>query len=438
MKRQSKRLLCAVLPFILLLTGCAGAEPLRTEPDSSTGRAELPGPFSAVPAQSDETPTPPSGTEDQTEAESDASAPAQTEAPPEPQPLPSQAELRLAGMSLGERVAQLFVVTPEALSGSPRSVTRVDDALRQGFSSIPVGGVICMGQNLRDPEQTKALLQDLQALSAERLGLPLLLGVDEEGGTVARISGTPAFGISPWPDMAEIGAAGDPTRARSLGRTMGVYLRELGFNLDFAPVADVLTNPDNRVVARRAFGRDAETVIAMAAAVSDGLLDAGVLPCWKHFPGHGSTAADSHLGTAVSQRSFDELPESPELAPFLYAARQGVPMIMTGHISIPGTPGADLPASLSGPLLELLRGPETAYDGLLITDALNMGAIANRFSPGEAAVLALEAGNDLLLTAGHLQEAYEGVLLALQEGRLSEERLNQSVLRILKTKEDLP
>lgn len=350
---------------------------------------------------------------------------------------PDLVETALRKLSLEERVAQLFVVTPEALTKATDSLKTVDEAFRTAFFRIPVGGVLCMGENLKGPEQTKALCNDLQALSLERLGLPLFLCVDEEGGSVARISGNPSFGLSHISPMTEIGATGDPSQAYAIGQTIGTYLSALGFNVDFAPDADVLTNPKNRVVQGRSFGSSAELVTEMASAFSDGLAEQGVLPCWKHFPGHGGTAEDSHKGFAVLHASLDSLLQSEELAPFLFAARAGAPMIMAGHIAVPEATGDSYPASLNEKLIKILRGPGVEYDGLLITDSLGMGAVTQLVSPAEAAVLALQAGNDLLLVSDHLEEAYQAVRTAVADGRISEERINESVRRILRCKEAL-
>lgn len=378
------------------------------------------------------------------------SAPAQEEttmtAEPKPAPVttappdaPGAAiRARLTEMTVAERAAQMFVVTPEALTGAGRYVTDADDALRAAYERIPAGGVLCMGGNLKDPEQTRSLLAALQDMSREQVGLPIFLCVDEEGGSVSRISGNAAFGQAAVPPMAEVGATGDPEQARQIGRTMGAYLADLGFNVDLAPDADVLTNPDNRVVRDRSFGSDGALVAEMAAALAEGLLEEGILPCYKHFPGHGGTAEDSHKGFAVLHRTRDALLNGQELIPFADAARRGMPMIMTGHISVPETTGNDLPASLSGELIGLLRGPELGYEGLLITDALSMGAITGQYSPGEAAVLAILAGNDLLLVSDGLEEAYSAVLQAIEDGTIPPERIDESVTRILTAKEDLP
>ena len=357
-------------------------------------------------------------------------APAETAAT-EPDPL----EEILSNMTLEEKVAQMFLATPEALTGSSDPLTKADQSVREALERIPVGGVLLMGYNLKNPEQVRALCEGLQALSRERVGLPLLIGVDEEGGPVARISGKAAFGVEKIPAMSTVE---DAKTARRLGRTMGAYLRDLGFNLDFAPVADVLTNPENRVVRSRSFGSDPDRVTELAGALAEGLSREGILPCWKHFPGHGGTAEDSHEGFAVLHLDPEHPEESPELRPFLAAAEAGAPMIMTGHICVPELDPEGLPASLSPSLLSILRGPERHYEGLLVTDALGMGAITEGFSPGEAAVLAVLAGNDLLLASDELVPAYEAVLAAVRDGTIPEARIDESVYRILRTKNDLP
>ena len=347
-------------------------------------------------------------------------------------------EAKLRQMTLEEKVAQMFITTPEALTGISGTATVAGETTRRAFDRLPVGGILYMAGNLENPAQTRALLAGMRQISLERTGLIPFLCVDEEGGQVARIGGNPAFGVPNLPPMAEIGKSGEAEAAREAGRTIGAYLQALGFNLDFAPCADVLTNPANRIVRSRSFGSDAALVSRMVRAFSEGLMTQRVLPCCKHFPGHGGTAEDSHKGFAVLPMDMDGLKHSPELAPFLDAAEWGAPMMMSSHISVPAASGDELPASLSKTLLDLLRGPETGYEGLIVTDALDMGAITERFSPGEAAVLAVLAGNDMLLEPGHLEEAYEAVLSAVRTGKISQERIDQSVLRILRAKERLP
>ncbi len=341
--------------------------------------------------------------------------------------------VRLGEMSLEDKVAQLFVVTPEALAGSREPLTAAGDGLKAAFDRFPVGGFIYMGANLVDQEQTVAMLSAVQSYSRERLGLSALACVDEEGGTVARISGTGKFRVPTIGDMSQIGKKNDPDRAFDTGVKIGTYLHELGFNVDFAPVADVLTNPDNQVVKLRSFGKDPYVVSNMAASVAYGLASQQVLGTYKHFPGHGATEADTHQGYAYTERTKEQLQES-ELVPFQDGITRGIPFIMVAHISLPNVTGDDTPASLSPVIINGILRREMGYDGIVITDALNMGAVVQEYSSAETAVKALLAGADILLMPENFMEAYQGVLDAVADGTLTEERIDESVTRILKVK----
>ena len=346
----------------------------------------------------------------------------------------STAEERLASMTLEEKAAQLFIITPEALTGYTQ-VTQSGEVTRTALEQYPVGGLIYFSGNLQSPEQVKAMTAGVQEFAEELQGLPLFLAIDEEGGTVARLGNNEAFDLPQIEDMAEIGAQRDGSRAHEVGTVIGGYLKEYGFNMDFAPDADVLTNPDNQVVARRSFGSDPELVAELSSQVAEGLREQGVMPVFKHFPGHGATAGDTHEGFAVADRTLDELKEE-ELVPFARAAEDGAECIMAAHISVPQVTGDDTPASLSSVMLtDVLRG-DLGFDGLIVTDALNMGAITEHYTSGEAAVAALKAGADLLLMPEDFAEAYEGVLEAVDSGEISESRLDESVLRILERKDE--
>ena len=336
-------------------------------------------------------------------------------------------------MTLREKVAQMIVVRPEVLAGVSGPVTVAREATREAFDRCPVGGIIYMGSNLKNPEQVKQLCSDMQKISMDRIGLPVFLCVDEEGGTVARVSGNRDFGISPVPRMSKIGAAGDPEKAREAGEKIGTYLSGLGFNVDFAPVADVLTNPKNTVVRARSFGSDPELVTEMTGAFFEGLSSKGVLACYKHFPGHGATAEDSHKGFAASKRTLEQLRQS-ELVPFQDAADRGVPFIMSGHITAAKVTGKKTPASLSPELLTGLLREEMGYDGIIITDSLSMGAITKNYSLKKAAVMAVLAGNDMLLMPGSLKTCVSAIVEAVEEGEIPEERIDEAVCRIIRAK----
>ena len=297
----------------------------------------------------------------------------------------------------------------------------------------PVGGIVYLESNLVSPEQTKTMLQNVQQYSMDRLNLPMFLCVDEEGGQVTRLAGKAGFDLPVYDNMSVIGSQGGTEQAYQMGESIGQYLYDLGFNTDFAPVADVLTNPNNQVVRYRSFGSDPETVKDMTDAVSRGLASKKILATYKHFPGHGNTAADTHAGYAYSNKTKEELYQC-ELIPFIQGIEDEVPFIMMGHISLPNIVGDDTPASLSKTIVTDLLIDELGYKGIIITDALNMGAVSQQYSSAQAAVKALNAGVDMLLMPADFDAAYQGVLEAVQRGEISESRIDESLGKILKTK----
>lgn len=346
---------------------------------------------------------------------------------------PDPAASLVAKMSLEDKVAQMFMVTPEALSKFNGSVVASGEQTKQAFAKRPVGGVIYNSANLQSPEQVKTLLANLQKYSKDRVGVPVFMAVDEEGGTVARVSGSKSMGIKPYPNMSEVGAGKDSNRALQIGTEMGKYLADLGFNIDFAPDADVLTNPQNDLLKYRAFGSDPQTVTTMTAAFTKGLQTSGVLATYKHFPGHGSTSADSHKGITVSQQDATGL-EQVDLVPFKDAVAKDVKLIMVSHVCFPKAFGDNTPASLSKKVVTGWARERLQYQGILITDAMSMGAISDNYQPSEAAVKAIQAGIDIVLDPKDFDAAYQGVLAAVKSGKISQEQVNQSVTRIVATK----
>ena len=319
----------------------------------------------------------------------------------------SAAERILADMTLEQKVAQLLWETPEQLTGIGVA-TAAGDTTREALAAIPVGGLVYFSQNIVDADQLTGMLAASQDMSREvGGGVPLFLGVDEEGG---------------------------PLVAR--GSTIGGYLADIGFNVDFAPVADVLTNPANTVIGPRAFGSDPQLVAGMVAAEVEAMTQTGVLPCPKHFPGHGQTAGDSHTGVAVSDWTLDEL-RACEFLPFKAAIEAGTPFVMVGHIKTPAASGDDLPATLSPTAIDgWLRG-ELDFAGVVVSDSFAMGAITDYYDQTDAAVRFLQAGGDLILMTPTPEETYQGILAAVGDGTLTESRIDESVLRILAAKDAL-
>lgn len=347
----------------------------------------------------------------------------------------------LDSMTLEEKAAQLFIVTPEALDlpqiKAPMekipqdSLGAVENGLHQALKAYPVGGIIFFAGNLYSPDQITAYNAMLQRSSR----IPLLLAVDEEGGTVARLGNHRAFNVSKFPDAETVGESQNPVDAFQMGSAIGSYLQEYGFNLDFAPVADVNTNPDNPVIGRRAFSSNPETAAAMAGAMARGLQEAGIIPTFKHFPGHGDTAQDSHSGIALVDKSHGEL-AACEWIPFRQAGPETC--VMVGHIALPQITGDSTPATMSKTIVTDILRQELGFQGVIVTDSLLMGAVTDSYTSAEAAVCALNAGCDLLLTPKNFEEAYNGILEAVKNGEVSMERLNESVRRILTMKAGLP
>ncbi len=346
--------------------------------------------------------------------------------------LQEQIEATLANMTLEEKVAQLFVVTPEALTGY-ETVTAAGDATREAIQAYPVGGLIYFQKNLQSPEQVKEMLANTR-LYYKEAGCPApFLSVDEEGGSVSRIAKQSAFGAERMPDMRVIGENGNLKEANRVGTVIGSYLSELGFNLDFAPVADVLTNSENEVVKKRSFGSDPELVAEMSMAVAWGLESQGVYASLKHYPGHGATKSDSHKGYAYTDKTLEELLDA-ELIPFQKGIEEGIQFIMVAHICVPTITEESIPCSLSKQMITEVLREQLGYEGIVITDALNMGAISQEYSAQEASKKALEAGVDLLLMPADFTSAYEGILTAVESGEITEERIDASVRRILRAK----
>lgn len=333
----------------------------------------------------------------------------------------------LSEMPIEDRVAGLFMVTPEQLTDVDVAI-QAGDGTKDALNKNAVGGLIYFTKNIKDRDQITQMLSSTASMSK----YPLFLAVDEEGGSVSRVTEA-GIDVEQVGDMSEIGAAGDSNAAYVAGNTIGSYLSELGFNLDFAPVADVVNDPAKSPIGKRSFGTDPQMVGDMVSSAVNGLQDSGVSACLKHFPGIGNTTKDTHEGMAVIEKTMEEL-AAEEFLPFKAGIAAGVHMVMVGHVSVPSITGDNTPASLTEKIAtELLRN-EFDYQGIIITDAMNMSAITEYYTSAEAAVLALKAGADMILMPENYQEAYEGVLAAVKDGTIAEERINESLKRIYRIK----
>ena len=342
---------------------------------------------------------------------------------------------RIGAMTLEQKVAQLFIVTPEALVEGVSQVTQAGDMTREGVTAHPVGGIVYFAQNLLDPEQTTTMLANVKQFYADAGNVAPFIAVDEEGGTVVRVADNEAFGAQDVGDASALGSAGDTEAAKRAAEQIADYLMPLGFNLDFAPVADVVNPLRSDTMGLRSFSSDAAVAAAMVRAEVEGFRDQKMLCCAKHFPGIGAAAGDSHEGAITIEATNEEL-ETVDLVPFRAAIEAGVPMIMVGHVNLPNVVGDGVPASLNSAIVQGILRDSLGYTGVVVTDSLSMGAITNCYTPAEAAVAALKAGCDIPLMPERFGEACQGVLNAVQAGELTEERLDESLIRILSAKQE--
>ncbi|MEV6506238.1 glycoside hydrolase family 3 protein [Streptomyces sp. NPDC051642] len=349
----------------------------------------------------------------------------------------------ISRMTLPEKVGQLFVMRVYGHSATAPDQADIDANLSEIgvrtaaelIAKYHVGGVIYFtwAHNTRDPHQIADLSNGIQKASLSRpRGLPVLVATDQEHGIVCRI-GAPA---TLFPGAMAIGAGGSRSDARALARVSGAELRAMGVNQDYSPDADVNVNPANPVIGVRSFGADPDAVAALVAAEVKGYQSSQVAATAKHFPGHGDTAVDSHFGFPVITHSR-EVWEALDAVPFRAAVKAGIDSIMTAHIMVPALDDSGDPATLSHPIVTgILRG-ELGYDGVVITDSLAMEGVRQKYGDDRVPVLALKAGVDQLLNPPSLDVAWNAVLKAVQGGELTEARLDESILRVLRLKERL-
>ena len=305
----------------------------------------------------------------------------------------------------------------------------LDSETRDILSDLQPGGIILFRRNYTDPDTLQALCADLHALTPEH---PPLIALDHEGGRVHRLS--PPF--THFPPAFQIGQTGSPQLAYEVGVALGRELRSVGIDIDFAPVLDVYSNPDNTVIGDRAFGSDPQRVAEFGCALAAGLRAAGILPCGKHFPGHGATVIDSHDDLPYDERNSTTL-EEVDLIPFQAAIAQQIELLMTAHVAYPALDPYQ-PASLSSVIMNDLLRQRLGFQGVIVSDDLEMGAIVRHSSVAAAAVQALSAGADLLLVCQsleHARSARDACRQALQRGVLTESRLNEARRRVERLKQ---
>ena len=355
-------------------------------------------------------------------------------------------------MTLEQKVAQLFVVSPETLTGVD-SVQYAGDMTYQALQDYPVGGIVFAKDNIDSSSQFGTMTDNLQSYSEEISGLPLFLAAAEEGGSASVLgnndnldeyyensysddgsdySSSSANSVhSGAPSMSEIGRKDDSTNAYEAGKSIGSLMSAYGLNLDLAPVADVLSG-NSTGIGNRTFGTDAQTVSDMALEVIRGIQEEDVNAAMKYFPGYGA-ASSNMSGFPVINSSLDEL-KKKEFLSYSNAIAQGMDFVMVGHISVPNVTGDDTPASLSEKMISEVLRKDLGFKGIVMTDYLNDKTIVKNYGAADAAVKAIQAGADLLLEPDDLEAAYEGVLKAVKKGDITEDRLDESIYRILRVK----
>lgn len=339
--------------------------------------------------------------------------------------LDSLLEARIEKMTLKEKIGQLFLF---GFSG-----TKLNDKIRDLIENEKLGGVIYFNRNIEDLAQIAELSNQLQSLALNRAGgIPLFTAVDQEGGKVRRIEDLIYF-----PSNKVLGRKKESRLTKKIGEITAIELKNLGININLAPVLDINNNPANPVIGDRSYGSDKKLVARLGRAYIKGLQSEKVAAAAKHFPGHGDTKTDSHYKLPVINHPLSRL-EEIELYPFKKAIAAGVEIIMTAHIYFPAlAEEKGLPASLSRAVQTDLLRKKLAFKGLIMTDDLEMEAVEAKFSTAEAALRAVEAGSDLILIAHSYQKqksALEALLKAVKSGRINEKRIDQSVKRILKLK----
>ena len=330
----------------------------------------------------------------------------------------------MSAMTLREKICQMMFVTPESITGTDK-VTVAGDATKQALEQYPVGGIVYFAENLESEEQTKEMIANSQSYSE----IGLFIAVDEEGGMVNRVMNR--LGTTYIDSMYMYKDEG-PEKAYENARTIATDIAALGFNVDFAPVADVWSNPSNTVIGERAYSDDFAESAALVEKAVKGFHDGGVMNSLKHFPGHGDTAEDSHEGSAYTYKTKDQIMDE-EMQPFKAGIAAGADFVMVGHITASDID--DLPATLSYEITTKLLRDELGFTGIAITDSMAMGSIVYNYGAGEAAAMAVKAGIDMILAPSDVEAAVSAIESAVENGEISEDRIDESVRRILTLKQ---
>lgn len=342
------------------------------------------------------------------------------ETPKEPT-LEEKIDKQINDMSLKEKIGQMIFVSYRTLD--------YNDDLDNILKTVKPGGFILFGENISTYEQVSEYVKKIKATA----DIPMMISIDQEGGRVQRIKNLPDANALEIPSMYTLGKTKDKELSKNVGKVLASELVPFGINTDFAPSLDIFSNSNNTVIGQRAFGSDANTVIDMAIPFSRGMEEEGIIPVYKHFPGHGDTDADSHVELPVVNKTKEELYQN-ELLPFKAAIEDGAQMIMIAHIALPKVTGNYIPATLSKEIVSGILREELGFNGVVITDAVEMKALADNYSQEDICKMTIEAGVDMILMPKDPIEAANTIEKFVNEGTISEERINESVKRILLVK----
>ncbi|SDX25489.1 beta-N-acetylhexosaminidase [Paenibacillus sp. CF384] len=408
---QMRKLAIAIMALSIgILGGCTHKGETAEQPPVVVSPPDSDQPTDEPPTQTPETPDTP---------EEEPATPAVPETPDQPEQAPDdEITQQVEKMSLDEKLGAMIIAGVDGTMGS--------QAAKRMIASQHVGGVIFYANNIKTPTGVVAYVNQLKAWNKDNAS-PLIVSVDQEGGRVSRLPG-----LVKLPTAKAIGDTGNSAYATKIGSILGEASMKMGFNLDFAPVLDINSNPKNPVIGDRSYGSTPKLVTKMGIAAMEAIEAEGVIPVVKHFPGHGDTSVDSHLELPVVNKSEAAL-KAFEWVPFQEAIDKGVDAVMIAHILFPEV-DANVPASLSKRVItDELRG-ELGFKGVVMTDDLTMGAIAKNYGMGEAAVMTVKAGSDILLVA-HEYKNVDAILAALKKsvnsGEITVERIDESVKRIL-------
>lgn len=337
---------------------------------------------------------------------------------PEEKILQAKVEQKISDMTLREKIGQMLVISNWKFG--------YNDELDNLLKTVKPGGFILFDVNIGTYDQTVDYISKVK----ETANIPMFIGVDQEGGRVQRVKNISDANVLTIPYMFDVGLTNNPKLSYQVGKVIAEEISAFGFNLDFAPSLDIFSNPNNTVIAQRAFGNDAKTVAKMALPLSQGIKDSGVIPVYKHFPGHGDTSVDSHVALPVVNKTKDELYQN-ELLPFKAAIENGAEVIMTAHIALPQITGDYTPATLSNEVITGILREELGFKGVVTTDAVSMKALADNYTPEEIYKKAILAGIDMILMPSDAVEAINIIENLINSGIVTEERINESVKRIL-------